>query len=171
MSDTAPVLERVRQFFRDYARAIQHGGPEYVRSERFLNVFWPADEFILIQLVADGQIDQFYEEAQAALLASLGPRGADVAPILSDAVDLPTNALDKLAITIHVPGLLPRGHSLHQYVAGTSGDHAGARERSDPISHLRSDALGLMSADYADERRFFLWIIGLRQQLFEFFCR
>src|SRR4029077_8156737 len=66
-----PVLDRVRQFFRDYARAIQQGGPEYVRSERFLHIYWPADEFILIQLVADGEIDAFYEQAKEALLASL----------------------------------------------------------------------------------------------------
>jgi lysophospholipase L1-like esterase len=51
------------------------------------------------------------------------------APVLSDAVDLPTNALDKLAISIHVPGVLPRGgHSLFQYVATTPGDHTAAAQ-------------------------------------------
>jgi radical SAM superfamily enzyme YgiQ (UPF0313 family) len=83
-----PVLERVRQFFRDYARAIQNGGPEYVRSEKFLNIYWPADEYILIQLVADREIDPFYEQAGAALLASLGDAGRTIAPILDDAVRL-----------------------------------------------------------------------------------
>src|SRR5262249_9642413 len=67
-----PVLDRVRAFFRDFARAVQRGGPEYVRSERFLNIYWPADEFMLIRLVEEGDIDQFYREAQAALLAVLG---------------------------------------------------------------------------------------------------
>ena len=33
-----PVLERVRQFFRDYARAIQNGGPEYVRRNNSGNL-------------------------------------------------------------------------------------------------------------------------------------
>jgi radical SAM superfamily enzyme YgiQ (UPF0313 family) len=86
-----PVLGRVRQFFRDYARAIQDGGPEYVRSQRFLNIYWPADEFILIQLVADGEIDAFYEQAHAALLAGLGRDAADtsgLAGVVADAVRL-----------------------------------------------------------------------------------
>jgi radical SAM superfamily enzyme YgiQ (UPF0313 family) len=86
-----PVIDRVRQFFRDYARAIQHGGPEYVRSERFLNIYWPADEFILIQLVADGEIDAFYQQAQSALLAGLGLKADDksgLAEALADAVRL-----------------------------------------------------------------------------------
>ncbi|MBA2589254.1 MAG: SGNH/GDSL hydrolase family protein [Alphaproteobacteria bacterium] len=46
------------------------------------------------------------------------------APLLSDAVDLKTEALEKLVISIHVPGTMSRvGHSLYQYVAGQSGDH------------------------------------------------
>jgi len=88
---TWPVLDRVRRFFRGYAKAIQVGGPEYVRSERFLNIYWPADEFILIQLVADGEIDAFYEQAQAALLTGLGRDAADaggLAAVVADAVRL-----------------------------------------------------------------------------------
>ena len=46
------------------------------------------------------------------------------APVLSDAIDLKTEALEKLLISIHVPGALSRGgHSLFQYAAGTSGDY------------------------------------------------
>jgi radical SAM superfamily enzyme YgiQ (UPF0313 family) len=102
-----PVLARVRQFFRDYARAIQAGGPEYVRSERFLNVYWPADEFMLIQLVADGEIDAFYEQAEAALLSSLGAAADAVAPVLRDAVRLNQALLkrpftrDTLSVPLH----------------------------------------------------------------------
>jgi lysophospholipase L1-like esterase len=49
-------------------------------------------------------------------------------PVLSDAIDLPTKALDKLYISIHVPGSmsLRAGRSLFQYVAGTPGDFTGA---------------------------------------------
>jgi len=51
------------------------------------------------------------------------------APALSDAIDLPTKALDRVYISIHVPGPLAlRGaaRSLFQYVAGTPGDFTGA---------------------------------------------
>ena len=98
----------MRQFFRDYARAIQDGGPEYVRSERFLNIYWPADEFILIQLVADGEIDAFYEQAQAALLSSARRRRPmPSAPVLADAVRLNQALLkrpftrDTLSVPLH----------------------------------------------------------------------
>jgi len=40
------------------------------------------------------------------------------APLLSDPVDLPVEALQKLVISTFVPGTLPRSHSLFQYVAG-----------------------------------------------------
>jgi len=46
---------------------------------------------------------------------------------LSDPVDLKVNALEKLVISIHVPGTLPRaGHSLFQYVSGSAGDQTAA---------------------------------------------
>jgi lysophospholipase L1-like esterase len=51
------------------------------------------------------------------------------APALSDPIDLPTKALDRVYISIHVPGPLAlRGaaRSLFQYVAGTAGDFTGA---------------------------------------------
>jgi lysophospholipase L1-like esterase len=45
-------------------------------------------------------------------------------PILSDPIDLPTRALEKLYISIHAPGVLsPRApRTLYQYVAGRPGD-------------------------------------------------
>ncbi|HEY6454284.1 MAG TPA: SGNH/GDSL hydrolase family protein [Steroidobacteraceae bacterium] len=49
-------------------------------------------------------------------------------PVLSDAIDLPTKALDKLYISIHVPGpmALRAARTLFQYVAGTPGDFSAA---------------------------------------------
>ncbi len=50
------------------------------------------------------------------------------APALSDAIDLPTKALDRVYISIHVPGAmaLRAARTLFQYVAGTPGDFTGA---------------------------------------------
>src|SRR6185312_9424330 len=46
------------------------------------------------------------------------------APLLSDAVSMNVEALQKLVISIHIPGAFSRtGHSLYQYVAGQPGDH------------------------------------------------
>jgi lysophospholipase L1-like esterase len=45
------------------------------------------------------------------------------APLISDAVEMKTQALQKLVISLYVPGpLAQNGHSLYQYVAGAPGD-------------------------------------------------
>ena len=51
-------------------------------------------------------------------------------PVLSDPIDLPTADLDKLYISIHVPGAVGRGaaRSLYDYVAGTPGDSTAAAQ-------------------------------------------
>ena len=51
------------------------------------------------------------------------------APLLSDPVNMTVDALQKLVVSIYVPGSIVRGgHSLYQYVAGTPGDHGGAAQ-------------------------------------------
>lgn len=56
----------------------------------------------------------------------------DGAPLLSDPVALPVKALDRLLISIHLPGALPRGgHSLFQYAAGQPGDFTAAERLPD----------------------------------------
>ena len=49
------------------------------------------------------------------------------APLLSDPIDLKVEPLERLVISVHVPGVFSRtGHSLFQYVAGISGDQTAA---------------------------------------------
>jgi lysophospholipase L1-like esterase len=49
------------------------------------------------------------------------------APLLSDPVALKVDALEKLVISVHIPGTYSRtGHSVFQYVAGIAGDHTAA---------------------------------------------
>jgi lysophospholipase L1-like esterase len=50
------------------------------------------------------------------------------APVLSDPIDLATNSLDKLYVSIHLPGPVSARatRALFQYVAGTPGDFTGA---------------------------------------------
>ncbi len=49
-------------------------------------------------------------------------------PVLSDPIDLRTKPLDRLYLSIHVPGPIPARapRSLFQYVAGTPGDFTGS---------------------------------------------
>jgi radical SAM superfamily enzyme YgiQ (UPF0313 family) len=87
--DGLPVLGEVRDFFLDKARDIQDGGAEYCRSEAWLNIWWPADEYILIRLAVEGRLDAFYEEAERRLAAFLADRLLAVPrPLLHEAVRL-----------------------------------------------------------------------------------
>jgi lysophospholipase L1-like esterase len=51
------------------------------------------------------------------------------APLLTDPVDLPVKALDRLVISTYLPGPAARtGHTLLHYMAGTAGNQAGAAQ-------------------------------------------
>jgi lysophospholipase L1-like esterase len=54
------------------------------------------------------------------------------APLLSDPIDLPVEALQKLLISTYVPGTIPRNHSLFQYVSGTPGDQTAQLQLPSP---------------------------------------
>ncbi len=50
------------------------------------------------------------------------------APVLSDPIDLPVKVLDRLYLSIYVPGVIPARppRALFQYAAGSTGDFTGA---------------------------------------------
>jgi lysophospholipase L1-like esterase len=62
------------------------------------------------------------------------------APVLSDPIVMNVDALQKLIISIYVPGKMPAGgHPLYQYVAGVPGDQNGIAQLPDQkIVHLTS---------------------------------
>lgn len=84
-----PVLARIQEFFLEKARDIQQGGTEYVHSKEWLNIYWPADEYIFIELAASGKLETFYREAERALDMIIRRRGIAVPDaVISDAVEL-----------------------------------------------------------------------------------
>jgi len=66
-----PVIGSIREFFDNYAHQIQDGAVEYVFSDKWLGIHWPADEFVFIDLVAGGKLDSFYAEAERLVLATI----------------------------------------------------------------------------------------------------
>jgi len=84
-----PLLAGIRDFFVAEARAIQAGGAEYVFSEQWLRIYWPADEYVFIKLSVEGKFDAFYEELRQILLEIAG-ESASRAPLaaVEDAVRL-----------------------------------------------------------------------------------
>jgi len=73
-----PMIAGINAFFENEARSIQEGGAEYVFSREYLNVYWPADEYIFIKLTAEKTFDAFYEEAGRLLAETLRARSADL---------------------------------------------------------------------------------------------
>ena len=69
-----PMIGEINAFFESEARSIQNGGAEYVFSKEYLNIFWPADEFIFVKLTAEGKFDAFYAEAGKLLAETVAAR-------------------------------------------------------------------------------------------------
>lgn len=71
----SPILSEIHTFFYDKAIDIQNGGAEYCESKEWLNIWWPADELILIKLCTESKFDLFYAEAEKELGRFLKKRG------------------------------------------------------------------------------------------------
>jgi radical SAM superfamily enzyme YgiQ (UPF0313 family) len=84
-----PVIGEIRDFFIEEARAIQNGGAEYVYSDKWLGIYWPADEYVFIKLTAEGRFDAFYKEV-AELLVGLVKDSGRIVPLdaVTDAIRL-----------------------------------------------------------------------------------
>ena len=76
-ADTAkyPLLAEIVRFFLDEAERIQNGQPEYVFSREWLNIYWPADEYVFIKLTGEGTFASFYQEAGTLLMELVDAAG------------------------------------------------------------------------------------------------
>jgi radical SAM superfamily enzyme YgiQ (UPF0313 family) len=84
-----PLIAGINAFFESEARSIQHGGSEYVFSKEYLNIYWPADEFIFVKLTAEGKFDAFYAEAGRLLAETVTARHAGLPmDMIDDAIKL-----------------------------------------------------------------------------------
>jgi hypothetical protein len=77
-----PVVAPLVRALEAKARSIQQGGLEWF-EDRDAGILWPADQWFLVSLVRDGNLDAFYDEA-GALLASLDEHEL----VVADAVEL-----------------------------------------------------------------------------------
>ncbi len=87
LTDASPTLCEIRDFFQEKAVDIQNGGSEYCRSEEWLGIWWPADEYIFIKLAREDKLDAFYQEAGEILIHFLKDNNFDeLCPPLHDAL-------------------------------------------------------------------------------------
>jgi radical SAM superfamily enzyme YgiQ (UPF0313 family) len=88
-ANSSPLLADIRDFFLAEAKSIQDGGTEYVYSEDWLGIYWPADEYTFIRLTADAKMAGFFEEARTLLHKLAAEQNAESATeALDDAVNL-----------------------------------------------------------------------------------
>lgn len=67
---SVPILSGINSFFLEKAVGIQNGTElEFCESKGWLNIWWPADEFILINLCTENKLDGFYSEAKSVISA------------------------------------------------------------------------------------------------------
>jgi radical SAM superfamily enzyme YgiQ (UPF0313 family) len=84
-----PLIAGINAFFESESRSIQKGGAEYVFSKEYLNIFWPADEYIFVKLTHGGKFDAFYQEAGKLLAETLSARHAGLPmDVIDEAIKL-----------------------------------------------------------------------------------
>jgi len=95
-----PVLQGVRSFFVEHATNIQHGGPEFAMSEDWLNIWWPPDEYALIKLCFENNLDRFYDETESRIHGLLAEKTLSIPrDLLHDAFQLNRALLKQPNIT------------------------------------------------------------------------
>ena len=85
-----PIINEIHRFFTDLAAQLQRGGPEYYHSETWLDIWWPADEYMMIHLATSNRLEAFYAEAKDLLSTMLDqhPNGALGKQVLDSAISL-----------------------------------------------------------------------------------
>ena len=95
-ADLPPVLDEIRRFFTDKALAIQNGDEEFCRSGQWLDIWWPADELVMIRLCTEDKLSAFYEQTAGVLDGLLQQEGLSGQRRLLDEAMLLNQGLIKL---------------------------------------------------------------------------
>jgi radical SAM superfamily enzyme YgiQ (UPF0313 family) len=75
-SKTGALSDLFKDFY-EHSREMQKGGPEFVSSKKWLNIWWPPDELAFIRAVTENKIEDFYEDAKHILFELFEEKGID----------------------------------------------------------------------------------------------
>ncbi len=81
---SSPMISKIRSFFINKAIEIQNGEVEYCQSKKWLNIWWPPDELMLIKLCTENKLDAFYKEARQEIKHFLRERNLSFPSYLLD---------------------------------------------------------------------------------------
>ncbi len=69
-------ITEILNFFIEKANEIQAGGNEFVASREWLNIWWPADEYMFIKLCREN-LDEFYKQSEQLLFEFIKQNSLD----------------------------------------------------------------------------------------------
>ena len=72
--NNCPIVFNMVTELNRLAREVQIGNGEYVPSKKWLNIWWPADEYLFIKMIFSNELSTFYKEAETLLLEGLNEK-------------------------------------------------------------------------------------------------
>ena len=114
---TYPVIAEVAGHFLTRADDIQNGGSEFCHAATWLDIWWPDDEYMFIDLSVSGRMPEFYDEARQILgtlardqgCVSLPAAVGDAITLNAAAINQPGDAIDVVVETGTNPLEIYRG--------------------------------------------------------------
>jgi radical SAM superfamily enzyme YgiQ (UPF0313 family) len=73
--EESPVIYGMVQNLKVIAEGTQNGKGEFVPSRKWLNLWWPADEYLFIRMIFNDELNAFYEEAELLFISYLEKKG------------------------------------------------------------------------------------------------
>ena len=73
-----PHLFSIIKQLDEEANKISQGGPEYIHSEEWLDIYWPVDEYLFIQHVVESKFQILYEELNQILLEIVKSKNPEI---------------------------------------------------------------------------------------------
>lgn len=125
-----PIVQNIYSFFVNKAKDIQNEGAEFCESKKWLNIWWPADELMLITLCTENNLENFYKEAEEIIDNYLKHKGlSHYKQILHEALYLNQNLI-KLPFKKYDKELQLAYNIWEVYYAALRGNHEPLEEGS-----------------------------------------
>lgn len=124
------MLADIVSVFEEKAAGIQGGGSEYSVSKQWLNIAWYPDELMLITMISEGRIADFYKQAEELLLSFAKGYADRIEPaVISQAVRLNRSVLKQPFLTEDI-SIQSDYNILEIYQEALRGEHAALEKGS-----------------------------------------
>jgi hypothetical protein len=153
-----PNIARTVEALAEQARNLQCGGSPYFPAPEFLNLWWPRDQYVMLRLIRDEHLGQFYDEAEELLTRCLPSGDTSIDPFLiKDAVRL-NRAMFVLPFQWHDETLSLSYPIASAYRSILGGRKPDLSRRSETVTVERTRKVWLKWEDWYEEllRRIYL---------------